>query len=211
MFDLLSGKAGLRLSSRHGASRAHRAIQAQVTIELTVGCCRAPRSVPRSPRSLPRRRRAGTNCATGPVEMYERCARSATRANSPVLHAQRRPTERGRGKDALRPHPRRAGGAPVKVRHRVRSPGRGRMLWNDSEHLTRVIERCALGAANDLRYWILRGLDLLARELPADRSCYCGERTNANGSKKFRDAMLEGDWTPALRLDASRSRGRSRS
>jgi 5-methyltetrahydrofolate--homocysteine methyltransferase len=107
-----------RLPSRHGASRTDRAHPSQVTIELTgrmlpgteIGAAIAALS-PLGIDVL------GLNCATGPVEMYEPLRATQRQcATAPLLHAQRRTAERGRRKDALRPHARRAGRTPFKVR-----------------------------------------------------------------------------------------------
>ena len=135
MYDLLSGKAAIaachRAMARHGRIVP---IQAQVTIELTgrmlPGTEIGAAITALSPLGIDV---LGLNCATGPVEMYEPLRQLSETAPMPlVVPAQRRTAERRRRQDALRPHARRARRTPGEVRHRVRRPGGGRLLRDDT-------------------------------------------------------------------------------
>jgi 5-methyltetrahydrofolate--homocysteine methyltransferase len=65
-----------------------------------------------------------------------------------------------------------------------------------------VVERCATSPRPARpRARARRHLDLLFVPFEQDTSfLIIGERTNANGSKKFREAMLEGDWDTCVQM-----------
>ena len=147
----------------------------------------------------------GLNCATGPVEMSEALRHLSAASRVPDrLHPQRRTALGGRRPDALRPDPRRPGRAPAPLRHRVRRLGRRAAAaarrpntWPPSS------ARCA-GATPAARTPVHE---------PSAASIYTsvpfrqdtsflvvGERTNANGSKAFREAMLAGDWDTCVAM-----------
>ena len=147
----------------------------------------------------------GLNCATGPREMSEhlRHLLAALRV-ADLRAAQRRPAVRGRRPHALRPHARRARRLPRPLHHRARRAGRRRLLRHDARAPRRVVERVPRPHA---------GRSSSAASSPALSSIYCpqpfeqdtsfliiGERTNANGSKAFRDAMLAADWDAVRRM-----------
>ncbi|MGC2175844.1 MAG: methionine synthase [Acidimicrobiales bacterium] len=200
MFDLLSGKAAIaachRAMARHGRIVP---IQAQVTIELTgrmlpgteIGAAIAALS-PLGVDVL------GLNCATGPVEMYEPLRTLSDNALTPV---------------SCMPN----AGLPSVVDGHMHYDLTPEAL---AEHLSRfvteygvqVVGGCCGTTPEHLRQVVeaIRPLNAAKRSPvpePAVTSIYSavnyqqdrsvllvGERTNANGSKKFRDAMLEGDW-----------------
>ena len=200
MFDLLSGKAAIaachRAMARHGRIVP---IQAQVTIELTgrmlpgteIGAAIAALS-PLGVDVL------GLNCATGPVEMYEPLRTLSDNALTPV---------------SCMPN----AGLPSVVDGHMHYDLTPEAL---AEHLSKfvteygvqVVGGCCGTTPEHLRQVVeaIRPLNAAKRSPvpePAVTSIYSavnyqqdrsvllvGERTNANGSKKFRDAMLEGDW-----------------
>ena len=72
------------------------------------------------------------------------------------------------------------------------------------EHLRAVVERGRNGSCTGRRAPESRArllVDLLARAVPPGASYLAvGERTNANGSKQFRDAMLASDWDTCVQM-----------
>jgi 5-methyltetrahydrofolate--homocysteine methyltransferase len=200
VFDLLQAKAAI-----NGARRAMRAagrhlpLQTQVTIELTgtmlpgteVGaalCALEAMGVDV----------VGLNCATGPAEMFEPLRHLTGHATMPIsclpnaglpsvvdgaMHYDLTP-------DQLAEYQRQfVSELGVSVI--------GGCCGTTPEHLAAVVEACG-----DLRpaprspepeY----GAASIYTQVPFDQDTsflVIGERTNANGSKKFREAMLEADW-----------------
>ncbi|MGB7103552.1 MAG: methionine synthase [Acidimicrobiales bacterium] len=206
MFDLLSGKAAIsachRAMARHGRIVP---IQVQVTIELTgrmlpgteIGAAIAALS----PLGIDV---IGLNCATGPVEMYEPLRTLSDSAPLPLscmpnaglpsvvegqMHYDLTP-------DALAEH-------LVKFVTECGVQVVGGCCGTTPEHLSRVIEAVRpLSAAKrtpNAEHAVASIYS--AVNYQQDRSVLLvGERTNANGSKKFRDAMLEGDWDTCVEI-----------
>jgi 5-methyltetrahydrofolate--homocysteine methyltransferase len=206
MFDLLSGKAAIaachRAMARHGRIVP---IQVQVTIELTgrmlpgteIGAAIAALS----PLGIDV---IGLNCATGPVEMYEPLR---TLSDSALLPLSCMPNA----------------GLPSVVDGKMHYD-----LTPDSlaEHLSRFVAECGVqvigGCCGTTPQHLARVIEEVrplssAKRTPnpehsvasiysavnyqQDRSVLLvGERTNANGSKKFREAMLEGDWDTCVEI-----------
>ncbi|HEY1762108.1 MAG TPA: methionine synthase [Acidimicrobiales bacterium] len=200
MFDLLSGKAAIaachRAMARHGRIVP---IQAQVTIELTgrmlpgteIGAALAALS-PLGVDVL------GLNCATGPVEMYEPLRTLSDSAPMPL---------------SCMPN----AGLPSVVDGHMHYDLTPESL---AEHLSKFVTECGVqvvggccGTTPEHLRQVVQAIRPLsaAKRSPVpepsvtsiysavsyqqDRSVLLvGERTNANGSKKFREAMLEGDW-----------------
>ncbi len=206
VYDLLSAKAAIA-GSRRAMERAGRRVplQAQVTIELTgrmlpgteIGAALtalAPLGVDI----------VGMNCATGPVEMYEPLRQLSESAPMPLscmpnaglpsvvdgaMHYDLTP-------EALAEH----------LSRFVAEYGVsvvGGCCGTSPAHLSRVVEE-------------VRSLERAPRHPvlePAVASIYSptpyrqdssvllvGERTNANGSKRFREAMLAGDWDTCVAI-----------
>jgi 5-methyltetrahydrofolate--homocysteine methyltransferase len=200
MFDLLSGKAAIaachRAMVRHGRIVP---IQAQVTIELTgrmlPGTEIGAAITALSPLGIDV---IGLNCATGPVEMYEPLRQLSEYCDLPVsclpnaglpsvvngkMHYDLTP-------DALAEH----------LTRFVSEYGLqvvGGCCGTTPEHLARVVESVRPLKAAARTPNVEAGVASIYSATPyqQDRSVLLvGERTNANGSKKFREAMLEGDW-----------------
>ena len=200
MFDLLSGKAAIaachRAMVRHGRVVP---IQVQVTIELTgrmlPGTEIGAAITALSPLGVDV---MGLNCATGPVEMYEPLRTLSDSAMMPLsclpnaglpsvvngaMHYDLTP-------DALAEHL-----ARFVSEYGVRVVGG--CCGTTPEHLRRVVDavRPLHAAARTPREDYAVASIYSPVSYQQDRSVLLiGERTNANGSKKFRNAMLEGDW-----------------
>ena len=200
VFDLLSGKAAIaachRAMVRHGRVVP---IQVQVTIELTgrmlPGTEIGAAITALSPLGVDV---MGLNCATGPVEMYEPLRTLSDSAMMPLsclpnaglpsvvngaMHYDLTP-------DALAEHL-----ARFVSEHGVRVVGG--CCGTTPEHLRRVVDavRPLHAAARTPREDYAVASIYSPVSYQQDRSVLLiGERTNANGSKKFRNAMLEGDW-----------------
>jgi len=206
MFDLLSGKAAIaachRAMARHGRIVP---IQAQVTIELT-GRMLPGTEIGAAITSLSALGVdvLGLNCATGPVEMYEPLRTLAESAPMPLsclpnaglpsvvdgkMHYDLTP-------DALADHLSRfVSEYGVQVV--------GGCCGCTPEHLRRVVEavRPLTPATRHEHYEPGVASIYSAVTYEQDRSVLLvGERTNANGSKKFREAMLDGDWDTCVEI-----------
>ena len=206
MFDLLTVKAAMS-----GARRAMRAegrevpLQVQVTMEITGRMLPGTEIAAALAAIDPLRPDVfGINCATGPVEMGEHLRHLSTHARMPIscipnaglpsvvdghMHYDLSPAEL-----ALH-HERFVTELGVNVI--------GGCCGTTPEHLAAVVERC-------------RDLTPARREIvhePGATSIYSvvpfeqdtsfmiiGERTNANGSKKFREAMLDADLDTCVQM-----------
>ncbi|MDP9420612.1 MAG: methionine synthase [Actinomycetota bacterium] len=206
VFDLLQAKAAM-IGCRRAMASAGRTVplQVQVTIELTgrmlpgteIGAALASLD-PLRPDVI------GLNCATGPAEMHEHLRHLAAHARMPVscvpnaglpsvvdgaMHYDLTPEE------LAEHHHRFVSEFGVSVV--------GGCCGTTPAHLQAVVERCA---------------DLVPAPRspvhePAAASIYTavpfrqetsflvvGERTNANGSRKFREAMLADDWETCVAM-----------
>jgi 5-methyltetrahydrofolate--homocysteine methyltransferase len=206
MYDLLGAKAAI--SAAHRAMRRHGRrvpLQAQVTIELTgrmlpgteIGAA-ITSLVPMGIDVL------GLNCATGPVEMYEPLRSLASSSPLPI---------------SCLPN----AGLPSVVDGQMHYDLTPEEL---AEHLTRFVVEFgvrAVGGCCGTTPAHLGAVVAAARDIvPAERnptlesaaaSIYTsvpfrqdlsvllvGERNNANGSKKFREAMLREDWDTCVAM-----------
>ncbi|MEJ7584463.1 MAG: homocysteine S-methyltransferase family protein, partial [Acidimicrobiales bacterium] len=205
-FDLLGLKAAV-IGARAAMDRAGRQvpIQAQVTIELTgrmlpgteIGAALAAIDPLRIDI-------IGLNCATGPAEMSEHLRHLSQHSRMPI---------------SCLPN----AGLPSVVdgamHYDLTAP---QLLEYHRRFITELGVRVVGGCCGTTPEYI----ELLARELPdltpaartpvhepAATSIYTavpfhqdtsilmiGERTNANGSRKFREAMLEGDWDTCSKM-----------
>ncbi|MGW6027334.1 methionine synthase [Streptomyces sp. NPDC055099] len=146
----------------------------------------------------------GLNCATGPAEMSEHLRYLARHSRVPIscMPNAGLPVL---GKDGAH-YPLSAGELADAQENFVREYGLslvGGCCGTTPEHLRQVVER-------------VRGVETVRREPrpePGAASLYqtvpfrqdtsylaIGERTNANGSKKFREAMLEGRWDDCVEM-----------
>ena len=212
VFDLLGAKAAL-VACRRAMTATGRQVplQAQVTIELTgrmlpgteigAALCALDALGPDV---------IGINCATGPVEMYEPLRHLSENSRRPIstmpnaglpsvvdgkMHYDLTP-------DALAEHLYRFatefGVAVI-----------GGCCGTTPAHLEAVVDKC-FGLEAKRRDVIFEpGAASLYSFVPFDQDVsflVIGERTNANGSKRFREAMLAGDFetTTAMARDQVR-------
>ncbi len=206
VFDLLQAKAAINGARRAMAAVGRRVpIQAQVTIELTgtmlpgteIGaalCALEAMDVDV----------IGLNCATGPAEMFEPLRHLSAHAGMPV---------------SCLPN----AGLPTVVdgaMHYDLSPEQlaafhsqfvselgvsiiGGCCGTTPAHLAAVVESCAGLVPAGRRPEPEPGAASIYTPVPFDQDTsflVIGERTNANGSKKFRQAMLEGDWDTCVAM-----------
>ena len=143
----------------------------------------------------------GLNCATGPDR--DGRAPPPPRPSTPACPSPCMPNAGlpsvVDGQDALRPHARPAGRAPRALHHRARRPGRRRLLRHHAPSTSRRSSSVCrdLDAGAPARRCTRPAPPRSTRQVPFEQDTsflIIGERTNANGSKKFREAMLEGDW-----------------
>ena len=140
----------------------------------------------------------GLNCATGPAEMSEHLRHLARHAQVGVSCMPNAGLPVLRGTGALPPHSRAAGRGARHVRPRVR-----RSAWSAAAAARRrstcshVVERVAgpgIAARAPRRDAGRRRCTSTCRSARTPAYLSIGERTNANGSKAFREAMLEERW-----------------
>ena len=111
--------------------------------------------------------------------------------------AQRRPALGRRRQDALRPDSGPAGGSSRALHHRARGQRRGRLLRHDPGAPARrggAVPRSRAAAPPATAIEHEPGASSIYSNVGFHQDTsflVVGERTNANGSKKFRDAMLE--------------------
>src|SRR5271165_3676890 len=211
-YDLLQAKAAIQGARRamHHAGRQV-PIQVQVTIELTgrmllgseigAALCALDAMKPDV---------IGMNCATGPVEMYEALRHLSEQARTPIsalpnaglpsvvdgkMHYDLSPAE-------LAQH------LSIFVRELGVSVIGG-CCGTTPEHLAKVVAACAdLEPARRSPVHEPSAASLYTDVAFEQEASFLviGERTNANGSKRFRDAMLAGDWdtTVAMARDQAR-------
>ncbi|MCH7788719.1 MAG: methionine synthase, partial [Acidobacteria bacterium] len=204
MFDLLGIKAAMN-GCRAAMAKAGREvpIQTQVTIEMTgrmlpgteIGAAIAAIE-PLGPAAL------GLNCATGPQEMGEHLrvlSHQSTLPISCIPNAGLPSVVDGKMHYDLTPD-----GLADHLERFVTNLGVtiiGGCCGTTVDHLAAVVERCAdlVPAKRDPKPE--PGATSIYSLVPFKQDTsflMIGERTNANGSKKFREAMLEGDWDTCL-------------
>ncbi|MDV9187805.1 methionine synthase [Streptomyces sp. SR27] len=146
----------------------------------------------------------GLNCATGPAEMAEHLRHLSRHARIPIsvmpnaglpvltsdgAHYPLSPAELA---DAQENFVREYGPALV-----------GGCCGTTPEHLREIVERVRGAAVPDRRPTPEPGASSLYSHVPFRQdTAYLaiGERTNANGSKKFREAMLDGRWDDCVEM-----------
>jgi 5-methyltetrahydrofolate--homocysteine methyltransferase len=206
VFDLLQAKAALIACRRAmAATRGQVPLQVQVTMELT-GRMLPGTEIAAALTALEALRPdvIGINCATGPTEMHEHLRHLSQYCRVPISclpNAGLPSVVDGKMHYDLTPeqladhHARFVTELGVNVI--------GGCCGSSPEHIRAVVERC-------------RNLEPLRRQParePGAASIYShvpfhqdvsflvvGERTNANGSKKFREAMLADDWDTCLAM-----------
>lgn len=206
MFDLLTVKAAM-----NGARRAMSALgqqlplQVQVTMELTgrmlpgteIGAALAAID-PLHPDVI------GINCATGPVEMGEHLRHLAAHARMPIScipNAGLPSVVDGHMHYDLTPEQLADHHARFITELGVNIVGG--CCGTTPEHIAAVVQKCANLTPAPRTPVHEAGATSIYSLVPfeQDRSfMIIGERTNANGSKKFREALLEGDLDTCVQM-----------
>ncbi len=205
-FDLLGLKAAVVAARRAMAAQGREVpIQAQVTIELTgrmlpgteIGAALSAID-PLHPAII------GLNCATGPSEMGEHLRHLSQHARMPISclpNAGLPQVIDGKMAYDLTPdqlaehHQRFITELGVQVV--------GGCCGTGPEHIKRIVEVCRDLTPAPRTPVHEAGATSIYSQVPFEQDTsflIIGERTNANGSKKFRDAMLEGDWDTCLQM-----------
>ena len=206
MFDLLSGKAAInachRAMARHGRIVP---IQAQVTIELTGRMLPGTEIGSAITSLLPLGVSVlGLNCATGPVEMHEPLRQLSDTAPVPLAclpNAGLPSVVDGKMHYDLTPE-----GLAEHLARFVADYGVaavGGCCGTTPEHLKHVVDAVSKVTPAKRTPVLEPSVSSIYSSTPyhQDRSVLLvGERTNANGSKKFREAMLEGDWDTCVSM-----------
>ena len=206
VFDLLQAKAAI-IGARRAMAATGRTVplQVQVTIELT-GRMLPGTEIGAALTALDAMRPdvIGLNCATGPSEMSEHLRHLTAHARMPVSclpNAGLPSVVEGKMHYDLTPpqladyHERFITELGVSVV--------GGCCGTTPEHLQAVVERCA-GLTPAPRTPVHEpGAASIYTAVPFEQETsflVVGERTNANGSKKFREAMLADDWDTCVAM-----------
>ncbi|HEY8081675.1 MAG TPA: methionine synthase [Acidimicrobiales bacterium] len=206
MYDLLGAKAAIAAAHRAMARHGRRVpVQAQVTIELTGRMLPGTEIAAAITSLVPVGIDVlGLNCATGPVEMYEPLRYLADASPLPLsclpnaglpsvvngkMHYDLSP-------DELAEH-------LARFVYEFGARAVGGCCGTTPEHLERVVEavRGAVPATRTPQYEAAAASIYSSVPFSQDLSVLLvGEKTNANGSKKFREAMLREEWDTCVAM-----------
>ena len=206
VFDLLQAKTAIVGCRRAMAAVGrHVPIQVQVTIELT-GRMLPGTEIGAALTALDAMRPdvIGLNCATGPAEMHEHLRHLSQHCRVPISclpNAGLPSVVEGKMHYDLTP-------AQLAEYHHgfVTELGVsviGGCCGTTPEHLAAVIERCKDLSPAPRNPVHEPGAASIYTHVPFKQDTsflVVGERTNANGSKKFRDAMLASDWDTCVAM-----------
>ncbi len=209
MYDLLTVKAAVA-ACRSAMERAGRRVplQVQVTIEQTgrmlpgteIGAALAAIE-PLRPDVI------GLNCATGPDEMDEHLRYLSRRSRLPISvipNAGLPEVRDGQMHYGLTPASLAEHHARFITEYGIRVVGG--CCGTTEEHIAAVVDRCAALEPAARRPEHEPGASSLYSFVPFRQDAsflIIGERTNANGSRAFREAMLEEDWEQCLAVARS--------
>ena len=204
--DLLQAKAAI-IGCRRAMANAGRQvpIQVQVTIETTgrmlmgteIGAALTTLEA-LGPDLI------GLNCATGPAEMSEHLRYLSQRARSPISvlpNAGLPSVVDGRMHYDLTPAQLAEHHARFVTEYGISVVGG--CCGTTPEHLQAVVERCKALTPTIRHPEVEPGVASIYSHVPYDQTpsfLVVGERTNANGSKKFREAMLADDWDTCVAM-----------
>ena len=205
-FDVLAAKAAM-IASRKAMAKTGRAvpIQVQVTIELT-GRMLLGTEVAAALNAIEAMKPdvIGINCATGPVEMYEAVRYLCENTSLPISimpNAGLPSVVDGQMHYDLTPDE-----LAVHLKHFVTEFGVdivGGCCGTTPEHIKKVIEalqgipRAARKPKEE------KGVSSIYSFVPYEQDnsvLMVGEKTNANGSKRFRESMLSGDFDTTTQI-----------
>jgi 5-methyltetrahydrofolate--homocysteine methyltransferase len=206
MFDLLGAKAAINACKIAMAEVGRRIpIQVQVTIELS-GRMLPGTEIGAALTSLEAMGIdvIGLNCATGPQEMFEPLRYLAEHTALPISclpNAGLPSVVDGKMHYDLTPE------QLATFHHQfiteIGVSTVGGCCGTTIEHLSAVVDRCS-GAIRATRDAVSEpSLSSIYTAVPIEQDSsflIIGERTNANGSKKFREAMLDGDWDTTIAM-----------
>jgi 5-methyltetrahydrofolate--homocysteine methyltransferase len=208
VYDLLQGKAAIN-ACRHAMAAAGREIPiaAQVTVETT-GRMLVGSEIGAALTALDAMQVdiVGMNCATGPDEMTEH-VRHLSRYARPFISVQPNAglPEVVDGRTCYRLTPEQLADAHDRFTRELGVNIVGGCCGTTPEHLRAVVERIAGRAPEPRTVQHEPGCSSIYSHVPFDQDVsvlQIGERTNANGSRAFRDAMLAADWDGCLRIAA---------
>lgn len=206
VFDLLSAKAAINACRQAMASTGRLVpIQVQVTIELT-GRMLPGTEIGAALTALDAMQIdvIGLNCATGPAEMGEPLRHLSAHSRMPLsclpnaglpsvvegkMHYDLTPDQLA---DYLHGFVTELGVTAI-----------GGCCGTTPAHLEAVVERCRTAKAADRHPDHDPGAASIYAAVPFRQDTsflVVGERTNANGSKQFREAMLAGDWDTCVAM-----------
>ena len=205
-YDLLGAKAGINAARRAmAATGIDVPIQVQVTIEQT-GRMLVGTEIGAALTALEAMRIdvIGLNCATGPAEMSEHIRHLSQHGRLPIAvlpNAGLPSVVDGKMHYDLTPE------ALAEFHERfVTEFGVsivGGCCGTTPAHLAAVVERIRSAPRAVPNAVHEPGVASIYSHTPYDQSpsfLVVGERTNANGSKKFREALLDGDWDTAAKM-----------
>src|SRR4051794_4390540 len=205
-FDLLAIKASMIAARRAMAAAGRQVpIQVQVTMETT-GRMLLGSEIAAALTTLDALQPdiIGLNCATGPAEMGEHLRYLSAHCRRPIsvlpnaglpsvvdgkMHYDLTPAQ------LAEPHPRHVSELGISVI--------GGCCGTTPAHLKAVVDACAQLTPAPRTVEHEPGAASIYSMVPFHQDTsflIIGERTNANGSKKFRDAMLEGDWDNCVQM-----------
>jgi 5-methyltetrahydrofolate--homocysteine methyltransferase len=206
VFDLLSAKAAINGARRAmAAAGCHVPLQVQVTIELT-GRMLPGTEIAAALATLDAMQVdvVGLNCATGPAEMDEAVRHLSAHSPVPVSvlpNAGLPSVVEGRMHYDLTP-----GDLAAHLRRFVTEYGVravGGCCGTEPDHLRAVVEAVRGVAPAERRPTYEPSAASIYSAVPfAQETSFLvvGERTNANGSKRFREAMLAADWETCVAM-----------
>jgi len=206
VFDLLQAKAAI-IGARRAMAATGRTVplQVQVTIELT-GRMLPGTEIGAALTALDAMRPdvIGLNCATGPSEMSEHLRHLTAHARMPVSclpNAGLPSVVEGQMHYDLTPE--QLAGFHERFITELGVSVVGGCCGTTPEHLQAVVERCA-GLTPAPRTPVHEpGVASIYSAVSFEQETsflVVGERTNANGSKKFREAMLADDWDTCVAM-----------
>src|SRR3984893_10637667 len=206
VYDLLQGKAAL-IACRRAMARAGRElpIMVQVTMETT-GRMLVGSEIGAALTALEAMRPdvIGLNCATGPAEMTEHLRYLSQRARtfiSCLPNAGLPSVVEGRTHYDLTPE--QLAEAHDRFTREFGVNVVGGCCGTTKEHLRQVVERVGDRAPTTRNPEPEPGCSSIYSHVPFKQDLAylaVGERTNANGSKKFREAMLVEDWDTCVQM-----------
>ena len=205
VFDLLSAKAAINACRRAMADTGRRVpLQVQVTIELT-GRMLPGTEIGAALSALEAMQvdLIGLNCATGPAEMGEAIRHLSAHCRVPIAclpNAGLPSVVDGKTHYDLTPEQLAGYMHRFVTEFGVRAVGG--CCGTTPAHLAAVVERChdAAPGAHPVHEPAAASIYSAVPFRQETSFLVVGERTNANGSKRFREAMLEDDWDTTVAM-----------